>query len=227
MVVDFPGQERAVIERLLKVLGISRGWLVDVGALDGVFWSNVSFLIQRGWDALMIEAQPNNFQALVRNMSAHPQVRCALKTVGIEPENSLNSLLAEHGVPADFDLLNIDIDGNDYWVWKSLSATPKVVSIEYNSNFEPSERKVIEYDRSHTWQRDSYYGASALAFFELGKSKGYTLVEHTSKTNLFFVRNDLSAPFRPLPIEEVKRDPINQPSTRMMRDLGPVSGQGA
>ena len=53
----------------------------------------------------------------------------------VDAEN-VNSLFAQYGVPKQFDLLSIDIDGNDYWVWKAIEDfTPRVVVIEYNIYF--------------------------------------------------------------------------------------------
>jgi hypothetical protein len=37
----------------------------------------------------------------------------------ITAEN-VNQIFDKYGVPHEFDLLTIDIDYNDYWVWKSL-----------------------------------------------------------------------------------------------------------
>src|SRR5207247_8322866 len=46
---------------------------------------------------------------------------------------NINSTLLQNGLRGDIDLLSIDIDGNDYWVWKAIDAiAPRVVVIEYN-----------------------------------------------------------------------------------------------
>ena len=38
----------------------------------------------------------------------------------------------------EIDLLSIDIDGNDYHVWKAIDViNPRVVVIEYNAKFTP------------------------------------------------------------------------------------------
>ena len=49
-------------------------------------------------------------------------------------------------MPKDFDFLVIDIDSNDYYVWRAIqSFRPKVVMIECNRSFPPPELAVIEY----------------------------------------------------------------------------------
>jgi len=43
-------------------------------------------------------------------------------------------------------LLNIDIDGNDYWIWEAIDAVRSgVVIIEYSSTFRPPYKVVEEH----------------------------------------------------------------------------------
>src|SRR5262249_15758947 len=108
-------------------------------------------------------------------------------------ENALD-VFAAAGVPLEFDLLSIDIDGNDYWIWERLSERyrPKVAIVEINPAHPPPELWVIAYDPQHRWKKDSYYGASLQSMTELGKRLGYALVGlETRAVNAFFVRRDL------------------------------------
>jgi hypothetical protein len=178
--------------------------------------SNMLPWVLRGWNALLIEADRIRFRALQKHAGRRSSVLAVRKLISCEPGHDLDSTLKKQAVPQDFDLLNVDIDGNDYWVWKGLAARPKVVSIEYNSNFEPHERRMIDYEPTFRWQGDSYYGASALALAELGIAKGYVLVRHVPQTNLFFVRGDLDSGFPPLPVEKIEKQPIHEPSPRWM-----------
>lgn len=115
-----------------------------------------------------------------------------IKKEFITAEN-INQLLQKYRVPREFDLLSIDIDSNDYWVWKAIdNYSPRVVVIEYNSCIPPNESKTIKYDPNARWDGTDYFGASLLALAKLGKSKGYSLVYcESSGVNAFFVRNDL------------------------------------
>jgi hypothetical protein len=111
----------------------------------------------------------------------------------VDAEN-IQDLFTKYDVPADFDLLSIDIDGNDYWVWNALDRfEPRVVIVEYNVFFMPMTAKTIAYNPNHIWDKDHYglyHGASLAAFDRLARSKGYTLV-YTEPycPNAIFVRD--------------------------------------
>jgi len=107
---------------------------------------------------------------------------------------NIQALFRKYQVPRVFDLLSIDIDGNDYWVWKTIADYhPRVVVIEYNSTIPPTESKSVPYDPNYMWDGSTnYFGASLLALARLGDQKEYTLVGcDSSGTNAFFVKQEL------------------------------------
>jgi hypothetical protein len=91
-------------------------------------------------------------------------------------------------------LLSIDIDGNDYWIWKALQQyKPRVVVIEYNAMFPPPVRWVQKYEAAFAGDGTSHYGASLESLELLGAALGYRLVGCTlGGVNAFFVRDDCS-----------------------------------
>jgi hypothetical protein len=107
-------------------------------------------------------------------------------------------ILAEQGVEREFDLLSIDIDSNDYWIWKALSGlAPRAVVIEYNASLGPDEVLIARYDRQFDSARlhpdGWYHGASLAALERLGRAKGYALVGcESAGFNAFFVRCELA-----------------------------------
>lgn len=212
--------ETTAITEILSALGVGRGALVELGASDGLFWSNTIGFVREGWDAILVEADQEKFHALVRNVRGYPRAHPVHLRVGCEEMNRLDRVLRDDCVLGDFDLLQIDIDGNDYWVWESLStAWPKLVSIEYNSNFGPDEKKAVRYEPGLAWAGDTYYGASAAALVSLGKRKGYVLVRHVPQSNLFFVRGDLASGFTPIDVLTIPRQPIHRPTDRVFVDV--------
>jgi hypothetical protein len=112
----------------------------------------------------------------------------------ITPE-SVNALLEEHGYAGEVDLLSVDVDGNDYWVWKAITTcSPRVLMLEYNSMFGPERAVTVPYDPkfSRRDHRFCYYGASLAAMTRLSASKGYRLVAvEPTGVNAFFLRNDV------------------------------------
>jgi hypothetical protein len=99
------------------------------------------------------------------------------------------------------DLLSIDIDGNDYWVWKAINViSPRVVVIEYNAKFPPDYEWIMKYNEKHIWQGDDEHGASLKSLELLGKIKGYQLVAtNITGTNAFFIKEELAKELFPLP----------------------------
>lgn len=181
--VHSQGGEDGVLLRIFEKLGISRGYFVEFGAWDGLHLSNTAHLrLDHGWTGLLLEGSDRADGELVRRER-------------VDAEN-IESLFARHAVPRDFDLLSIDIDGNDYWVWKAIEHySPRVVIVEYNVFFLPETAKTMAYDAGHEWDKEDfglYHGASLAAFDKLGRQKGYALVYTDAYCpNAIFVRRDL------------------------------------
>jgi len=108
---------------------------------------------------------------------------------------NINDLFAKYNVPHEFNLLSVDIDFDDYWVWQAVDNDkyrPRVVVTEFNSKLGPTENKVCNLKYADRWTGTDYFGASFQAFKALGQAKGYTVVyEESMGVNLFFVRTDL------------------------------------
>jgi hypothetical protein len=116
-------------------------------------------------------------------------------TAAVAREN-VDGVLREAGAEGEVDLLSVDIDGNDLWVWEALTAvSPRVVICEYNSLFGPDRAVTIPYepdfDRKRRW--GLYYGASLAALTEIGRQKGYRLVAVEPRgVNAYFLRDDVA-----------------------------------
>lgn len=106
--------------------------------------------------------------------------------------DNINSLI-QSVFSDEIDLLSIDIDGNDYYIWEAINViSPRVVCIEYNSKFVPPIKWAIEYNPEHIWDGSDYQGTSLAALVELSVQKGYQLVGcNLNGVNAFFVRNDI------------------------------------
>jgi hypothetical protein len=173
--------EDGIIEQILRVLPASeRPWCVEFGAWDGEHLSNTARLVRLGYCAVLIEADPARFAALEAKFADNPKVVCQPGFVRFDPPDSLDERLARTDIPADFDVLSIDIDGNDYHVWEATQRyRPRVVVIEFNPTIDDD----VDYvqPRSMPVQR----GCSALALTRLGAAKGYQPVAITTNNVIF------------------------------------------
>ena len=186
-------EEDGITVALFDRIGAATHRFVEIGA--GVNGGNSGFLAKEcGWTGLMIESDPGRVASLRRRFA--PSV--AVVDAQVTREN-VNELITAHGLGGDVDLLSIDIDGVDYWVWDALTACrPRLVIVEYNPFLGADRSVAIPYDSQfdrHGFDvpRDAYYGASLPALVKLGARKGYRLVLVEPRgVNAFFVRDDLA-----------------------------------
>ena len=168
--------EDGIIAHVMKALKPTAPYCVEFGAWDGKLYSNCFNLLKgNGWSGLLIEASADKFVELQATYADTPRVTLANRLVDIDGPNRLDALLREASAPQSFALLSIDIDGNDYYVWESLTDfTPELVVIEFNPSV-PNDVVFVQ-DKSF----DINQGCSLLALVQLGKRKGYKLAVCTA-----------------------------------------------
>ncbi|WP_426442894.1 hypothetical protein [Bradyrhizobium genosp. P] len=174
--------EDGILREVFSRIGIRNRWCVEFGAWDGEYLSNTWSLInQQNWSAVLIESDPKRSAKLrdLHHLNEHVHVVSA--AVGWAGDEALDAILSSTPIPKDFDLVSIDIDGNDWHVWSAMqNYRPRVVAIEFNYSASNDLYFVQAADPSLN------QGASLLAMIELGKSRGYELVA-TTLTNAIFV----------------------------------------
>ena len=194
------GGEDGIIAEIMRRLKVNQGWFVEFGAWDGVRFSNTYALALQNWRGIYIEGDPEKFKELQANMRPHPGIVNVCRYVSLEGGDSLDSILGETSIPREFDLLSIDIDGNDYWVWDAIkSVDPAIVICEYNPILGDMRALVVPYDphftRFNAHHSGLYFGCSIAALRQLAAKRGYTFVGTNSNgINAFFVRDDLAGP---------------------------------
>ena len=183
--------EDGILEKIFEVIGTENRWCVEFGAWDGEYLSNTWHPINNlGWSGVLIEGNSEKFEDLKRTYpEGHAKTHLMNRFVGWEGEEALDTILAETPIPHDFDLLSIDIDGNDYHVWNALNAyRPRVIISEFNPTI-PNDIIFVQDPVPDLMQ-----GCSLAALIELGKQKGYELV-CAAPWNGIFVRSDLYPQF--------------------------------
>ncbi len=173
--------EDGIIEKILEVIGQTNNWCVEFGSWDGKKLSNTYNLItNKGYSAVLVEGDSKRFKDLLKTFENNNKLTLINTYVGFESDNNLDKILEKTPIPKNFDLLSIDVDGNDYHIWDTTKEyRPKVVVIEFNPTIHPEVEFVQSRDMGIT------QGSSILSVVKLARSKGYELVACTS--NVFFV----------------------------------------
>jgi hypothetical protein len=193
--------EDGILDHVISRVWIPNRVFVEFG-VETYTEANTLFLLKhRQWRGLIIDGSPANI-ASVRSGQVFWRYDLATDCSFITREN-INEILARNGIVGDIGLLSVDIDGNDYWVWESISGiSPRLIVAEYNSLFGSTAAITTPYKadfyRTAEHASNMYYGASITALTILARSRGYTLVAGNSAgNNIFFVRDDCLGSLEP------------------------------
>ena len=186
--------EDGILAEIFRRIGAKNRFFIEFGVQDGLE-CNSHFLLLQGWSGVFIEGSAEYCKEIRKNFQTPlAQGRLTLLNEFITAEN-INDLFARTGAVriGDIDLLSIDIDGNDYHIFKAVKAiSPRVIVVEMNAKFPPPMEWVMPYNPSHMWNGTDKHGASLESLTKLGKDKGYRLVATgINGVNAFFVREDL------------------------------------
>lgn len=184
--------EDGIISEIFKTVGITNRVFVEFGVGDGSE-NNTTYLLTGGWTGYWLEAGEKKVRKIRQSHGGMIDAsRLTVRRTLVTAEN-IETLFRDMGIPEKPDLLSIDIDGNDYWVWKAINSyRPRVVVIEYNPFLGPELKWVMGYNPQHVWDGSSYYGASLKSLEVLGQEKGYRLVGcDFTGNNAFFVSEEL------------------------------------
>jgi hypothetical protein len=184
--------EDGIIQEIFRRLAVERGTFVEFGVQDGM-QNNSRLLLYKQWKGLWIEADAKCIQEIQRAFAAELKSGQLKVLHSFVTRENITELIASAGL-GEIDLLSIDIDGNDYWIWQAIGLRPKVVIMEYNAKFRPPVEWVMTYNPEHRWDYTDYQGASLTSLDNLARQKGYVLVGTCmAGVNAFFVRDDLVA----------------------------------
>jgi hypothetical protein len=181
-------QEDGMIIEVFRRIGTTSRRFIEVGIQDGLE-CNSAFLLMQGWTGTWIEGSKQSADKARVAFESYPvQVLNRYITAA-----NADELIAEIAGIDELDLLSIDTDTIDYWIWQGIKkAKPRLVVIEYNATWPPFIRKTVANDPLMLWDGTNFTGASLGALEALGREKGYCLVGCSlAGVNAFFVREDL------------------------------------
>jgi hypothetical protein len=168
--------EQELIGRLTADLPAEQRLCVDIGASDGVEGSNSLPLYRDGWGGLAVELDRSRFAMLslvLRSVSG-----VGLARVGVTPP-TVCDLLRAYGIPREFGLVDLDIDGYDHFVLDALLGEfrPRVIVAEINEKIPPSLRFTVKWSPGYEYRDDNFFGQSLAALVQLAERHGYALVQ--------------------------------------------------
>jgi hypothetical protein len=192
--------EDGIIQYLISKIDIPHKIFVEFG-VETYTESNTRFLlINNNWSGLVLDGSEKNIKFIQKDF-IYWKYDIVAKQSFITKDN-INKLISDYTKTTDIGLLSVDIDGNDYWIWDEINViNPRIVICEYNSAFGDTKKVTVPYKadfvRSKEHYSELYFGASLTAFCHLAEQKGYDFVGTTSAgVNAYFVRKDLSSPFK-------------------------------
>ncbi len=195
-----------IIQYLINKVYIPETTFIEFG-VENYVESNTRFLLKyNNWSGLVIDGSEKSIRYIMSDDIYYQHNLKALQAF-ITAEN-INDLIGGQGLKGEIGLLSVDIDGNDYWVWKAIHVVdPVVVVAEYNSVFGIDRAVTVPYKpdfvREHAHYSYLYFGASLKALCVLAEEKGYAFVGSNSiGNNAYFVKKNRLGELRALSAEE-------------------------
>jgi hypothetical protein len=209
--------EDGILLYLFSLLGVVHKTSVEVCAGVGHECNTANLIINHAWDGLLVDGNAENVRLAREFYARYPDTFWrgpAIVQAWVEAA-TINELISGNGFSGEIDLLSLDMDGVDFWIWKAITCVnPRVVVLEFNDCIPADVSVAVPYDRSFTVSGDKpgYLGASLAAWVKLGREKGYRLVGiNRNVLNAFFVRNDLGSELLP---EVSAASCLSDPTTR-------------
>jgi hypothetical protein len=189
-------EEDGILLFLFAVIGTTNKTAVEICAGKGIECMTANLILNHGWWGHLFDGDQRNVEAGTRFF------RDSLDTFIYPPRfthawvtaENVNQIIRSSGVEGDIDLLSLDIDGMDYWVWRAIDCiAPRVVVCETHSIIGPDDALTVPYDPDFKITIPDYHSASLAAMTALASQKGYRLVgTHRYGFNAFFVRRDIA-----------------------------------
>lgn len=216
-------EEDGLILFILAVIGIKHERFIEIGSDDGLNSNCANLALNLGWPGLFIDGNQRSISRGQYFYKRYPNPfgdKPVFHT-GIVTRENINSIIESSGYAGEVDVLSIDIDGNDYWIWDALTVVqPRIVIIETHIIYGGRDI-VVPYDPLYVFpgRHPQYHGASPIAMIKLGKKKGYRLIgSNRLGFNFIFLRNDEGVETLP----EVTINDVLKDLNTLEREVDPV-----
>lgn len=175
--------EDGIIAYILSQIGTKNCTAVEFGVGNG-YENNTRLLASLGWRTFWFDCGELRYCPL----------GCTFRQAMLTADN-IDSIFREQQIPSDFDLLSIDVDGNDYHLREALYCySPRICVMEYNGSYAADQEYVMPRDDNYRWINwNKSFGASLLSLTQQADRLGYDLVYCESRgVNAFYVRRDIN-----------------------------------
>ena len=170
-----------VLKYIFDHIGVTNRFFVEFGFDQNAytFGANTHMLFEQGWKGLLMDGGHEN-----ATINLHKEM------ISID---NIVELFEKYKVPQEPDYVSVDLDSCDIWVMKKIATAyrPRVMTIEYNSNFPAGATVAWPPTCSERWKGDKVYGSSVGAIFMAAEDVGYTVVHGIEVADLFLIRNDV------------------------------------
>ncbi len=169
--------EHKIIDKMVQSATVPiEKFFVDIGASNGIDMSNTYLLAANGWKGLSLEIDVNAFARMAATYQLLPDV--SLVRMRITPQN-INQLLDCASVPKQFGVLNLDIDGYDYYVLEEVlkKYRPQIIVAEINTMIPASVCFSVSFSESFIWAENEFQGMSLAMLKKLAEKNKYKIVD--------------------------------------------------
>lgn len=218
-----------LIQYLLRKIDFDSKTFIEFG-VENYTESNTRFLLfNNNWKGLILDGSEQHMN-FVKNEDFYWRHDLTAVAAFVDKDN-INDLFVSNGFEGDLGILHIDIDGNDYFVWESISVVnPEVVIVEYNSVFGCEKPWSVAYDpkfiRGNYNSNNLYWGCSLLSLCDLAEEKGYDFIGcNDGGNNAYFVRKDKMKNLKKLSPSEGYRESKFRESRDDQGNLTYISGE--
>lgn len=200
--------EDGIILYLLTLVGKKNNKVVEICCGDGQESMSANLIINHGFKGYLFDGSLKKVEAAKNFFYKHKEcllVKPTIKNEWITKEN-INNLLSENGAEGEVDVLAIDMDGIDYYVWRAIEKiNPRICVFEINNFIPENVSLTIPYSDNFDYLKQDkklqdFRSVSPTAMNKLSEKKGYTFVGNNKHGfNVFYVRNDLLNELLPRP----------------------------
>ncbi len=189
-------EEDGILLFIFALIGTTNRTAVEICAGDGITCMTANLILNHGWWGYLFDGDERNVK---RGTAVYHKSRDTFlypprfTRAWITAEN-VNDIIYQSGIAGEVDLLSLDMDGMDYWVWKALDCIkPRVVVCESHNIIGPDDALTVPYDPNFVRSSHDYSSASLAAMTKLADEKGYRLIgTHRFGFNAFFILKEIA-----------------------------------